>query len=83
MLNALVRRLFQDDRAPALWAIAVRGRVVGSMVRESGEVRLAWFDGADPRLCSYAGPVDDNTEALASRLSARLGIPVELDLLAV
>ncbi|HTR87830.1 MAG TPA: hypothetical protein VMI56_25335 [Reyranella sp.] len=83
MLNGLVRRLFQDDREPALWAIAVRGRIVGSMVREAGELRLAWFDGADPRLSSYAGPVDDSAEALASRLTARLGTPVELDLLAV
>jgi hypothetical protein len=83
MLKTIVRHLFQDDREPALWAIAVRGRVVGSMVREAGQARLAWFDGADPRLSSYAGPVDDGAEALASRLSARLGAPVELDLLPV
>jgi hypothetical protein len=56
---------------------------VGSVVREAGQARLAWFDGADPWLSSYTGPVDDGAEALASRLSARLGAPVELDLLPV
>jgi hypothetical protein len=47
-------------------------------VREGGRWRLSWFEGADRRLASYAGPVDDDLEGLAAALGARLGQPVEL-----
>ena len=39
----------------------------------------SWFDGADGRLTSYAGPVGDDLEALAAALAARLGRPVEFN----
>ena len=42
---------------PALWTIACGGRIEGCLVREAGLWRLSWFDGADRRLTSYAGPV--------------------------
>jgi hypothetical protein len=63
---------------PALWTIAAAGRVEGCVVREQGCCRLAWFEGADRRLASYAGPVGDDLDALAALLEARLGRPVEL-----
>lgn len=63
----------------ALWTIAAGGRVEGCIVREQGRWRLSWFDGADRRLTSYAGPVGDDLEALAAALEARLGRPVELN----
>jgi hypothetical protein len=63
---------------PALWTIASGGRVEGCVVREGGCWRLSWFDGADRRLTSYSGPVDDDLDALAAALQARLGRPVEL-----
>jgi hypothetical protein len=68
-------RLLAEE--PALWTIAAAGRVEGCVVREQGRWRLSWFDGADRRLASYTGPVDD-LEALAAALGARLGCPVEL-----
>jgi len=61
---------------PALWTIAAAGRVEGCVVREQGCCRLAWFEGADRRLASYAGPVGDDLDALAALLEARLGRPV-------
>jgi hypothetical protein len=70
-------RLLADESA--LWTIAAGGRVEGCIVREQGRWRLSWFDGADGRLTSYAGPVGDDLEALAAALAARLGRPVELD----
>jgi hypothetical protein len=63
---------------PGLWTIASAGRVEGCVVREAGRWRLSWFDGADRRLASYAGPVDGDLDALAATLEARLGRPVEL-----
>jgi len=48
------------------------------VVREGGRWRLSWFDDADRRLASYAGPVDDDLDGLAAALGARLGRPVEL-----
>ena len=68
---------FGDE--PALWTISVGGRVVGSLVCEAGSWRLSWFNGADPRLAAYAGPVDGNVESLAAALGARLGLPVRLE----
>ena len=73
------RLIFAAQDEPALWTISVHGRVVGSLVCEAGLWRLAWFDGADRRLASYAGPVDGDVEALAETLSARLGAPVRLE----
>ena len=73
------RLLFTDRDEPALWTISVAGRVVGSLVCKAGTWRLAWFDGADPRLVAYAGPLDGNVEALAAALGARLGLPVRLE----
>jgi len=53
-------------------------RVVGTLRSEARERRLTWFGEADPRLVSYAGPLDD-VEALATALGARLGHPVRLE----
>jgi hypothetical protein len=70
-----------DD--PALWTISVHGRIVGSLVCQAGAWRLSWFDGADRRLASYAGPANGEIETLAETLSARLGVPVRLESLPV
>ena len=67
----------------ALWIVSVRGRVVGSLVCDAGERRLAWFDGADRSLVNYAGPLDGDVDDLARVLGMRLGVPVELDSLPV
>ena len=72
------RLVLAGPHAPALWTISTGHRVVGSLVCEAGAWRLSWFDGADPRLASYAGPLSGDVEALAAQLSARLGAPVEL-----
>ena len=69
-------RMLTDETA--LWTIASSGRIEGCVVREEGRWRLSWFDGADRRLASYAGPVGDDLEALAAALAVRLGRPVEL-----
>jgi hypothetical protein len=69
-------RLLADESA--LWTIAAGGRIEGCIVREQGRWRLSWFEGADGRLTSYAGPVGGDLEALAAALEARLGQPVEL-----
>ena len=83
LANQIVARatrfIFAGGDEPALWTICAQGRVVGSLVCQGGAWRLAWFDGADRRLASYAGPVDGDVEALADTLSARLGAPVRLD----
>ncbi len=71
----------QDE--PSLWTISVHGRVVGSVVCEGGIWRLSWFNGADPRLASHAGPVDGDIDGLAETLSLRLGAPVRLESLPV
>jgi hypothetical protein len=80
LANQLVARatrlIFAGE--PALWTVSAHGRVVGSLVCQGGAWRLAWFNGADRRLASYAGPVDGDVEALAEVLSARLGAPVRL-----
>jgi hypothetical protein len=68
--------MFIDETV--LWTIAAAGRVEGCIVREGGRWRLSWFEGADRRLASYAGPVDDDLEGLAVTLGRRLGQPVEL-----
>ena len=60
---------------PALWTITTGHRVVGSLVCEAGAWRLAWFAGADPRLANYAGPLDGDVEALASRAQRRGSAP--------
>jgi hypothetical protein len=72
----LTRFLAADE--PALWTIASSGRIEGCLVREAGRWRLSWFDGADRRLTSYAGPVGGDVDALAAALEAQLGRPVEL-----
>ncbi|CAN5800735.1 hypothetical protein BH11PSE3_BH11PSE3_48900 [soil metagenome] len=71
--------IFATGGGPALWTVSAQGRVVGSLVCQEGVWRLAWFDGADHRLTSYAGPVDSGVEALADALSLRLGASVQLD----
>jgi len=73
------RLLFTDRDEPALWTVSVAGRVVGSLVCEAGTWRLSWFNGADPRLAAYTGPVDGNVETLATALGVRLGLPVRLE----
>src|SRR5258708_5755378 len=87
-LVARAARLFlAGPHESALWTISTGPRtgprfagyrVVGSLVCEAGAWRLSWFDGADPRLANYAGPVNGDVEALAAQLGARLGAPVEL-----
>lgn len=64
---------------PALWTVSAHGRVVGSLVCQDGTWRLSWFNGADRRLVSYAGPLGGDIEALAEALSRRLGAPVRLE----
>jgi hypothetical protein len=71
-----------DPDASRLWTVSVRHRVIGSLACEGGRWRLAWFDGADPRLVSYGGPLDGDLEALAQALAARIRAPVGIDLLA-
>jgi hypothetical protein len=66
---------------PALWIIAAGGRVEGCVVREAGLWRLSWFDGADVRLTSFAGPINGDLDSLATALGTRLGRPVELQAL--
>jgi hypothetical protein len=77
------RFLLAGSEEPALWTISVRGRVVGSLVCDAGERRLAWFDGADRSLVNYAGPLDGDVDDLARVLGLRLGTPVELEQLPV
>ena len=77
------RFILAGSPEPALWTISARGRLVGSLVCESGERRLAWFDGADRSLVNYAGPLDGDVDDLARALGMRLGAPVELDSLPV
>jgi hypothetical protein len=73
------RLIFAVGGEPALWTVSVHGRVVGSLVCQDGAWRLSWFNGADPRLASFAGPIDGDVEALAEVLSARAGAPVTFD----
>ena len=91
LANDLVARaarlIFPAQGEPALWTISAHGRIQGSLVCEAGSWRLSWFDGADSRLTSHAGPLTGplagDVEALAASLSARLGSPVRLESLAV
>lgn len=79
IVTRATRLIFVDREDPALWTIAVDGRVVGTLLCEAGVRRLAWFKDADPRLAAYAGPLDDDVEALAAALGGRLGRPVCLE----
>jgi hypothetical protein len=83
LANQLVARatrlLLAAAGEPALWTVSAHGRVVGSLVCQDGSWRLSWFDDADRRLASYAGPLGGDVEALAESLSARLGAPVRLE----
>ena len=83
MANQLVARatrlIFAANGEPALWTVSVHGRVVGSLVCQDSTWRLSWFNGADPRLASFAGPIDGDVEALAEALTARVGAPVVLE----
>ena len=73
------RLLLAASGEPALWTVSIHGRVVGSLVCQDGAWRLSWFNGADPRLASFAGPIDGDVEALAEILAARVGAPVVLE----
>jgi hypothetical protein len=53
--------------------VSHHGRLIGALVCEQRAYRLSWFDGADPRLVVYAGPLDSDAYELADRLAARLG----------
>jgi hypothetical protein len=88
LVSRAARFILSGSGEPALWAITVRGRVVGSLVHEAaGRARLTWFNGADRRLAGCEVPPDigviDDVEGLAAALSARLGAPVELQSLPV
>jgi hypothetical protein len=71
-------RLILADE-PALWTVSVDGRIVGTMVCSDGSCRLSWFEDADPRLVTFAGPVDDDIDGLAETLGMRIGRPVHID----
>ncbi|UYN95478.1 MAG: hypothetical protein KIT25_00595 [Enhydrobacter sp.] len=77
------RLLLGASEEPALWAISVRGRVVGSLAVDRGQWRLSWFADADPRLTGFVGPVGGDIEALSMALAIRLGAPVDIESLAV
>lgn len=81
--NDLVARatrfILAGSEEPALWTVSVHGRVVGSLVCEAGDRRLAWFDGADRSLVAYAGPLDGDIDDLARALGIRVGAPVHLE----
>ena len=79
IVTRATRLLFVDREEPALWTVAVDGRVVGTLLCEAGVRRLTWFEGADPRLGAYAGRLDGDVEVLAAALAARLGRPVCLE----
>jgi hypothetical protein len=83
LANQLVARatrlFFAAAEEPALWTVSAHGRVIGSLVCQDGTWRLSWFNGADRRLTSYAGPLDGDVEALAESLSTRLGAAVRLE----
>jgi hypothetical protein len=81
IVTRATRLLFVDREEPALWTIVVDGHVVGTLLCEAGIGRLAWFEGADPRLKAHAGSLDGDVEALATALGTRLGRPVCLELL--
>ncbi len=83
LVSRATRFILAAGEEPALWTVSVRGRVVGSLVCEAGERRLAWFEGADRSLVNYAGPLDGDVDDLARVLGRRLGTPVELDQLPV
>jgi len=73
-------RLFVVDRPePALWTVAVDGRVAGTLRQEAGVWRLSWFDGGTPYVTACSGWPEDDVEALASTLTARLGRLVHLE----
>ena len=82
-LVARTARFLLEQDEPELWTVTVRGRAVGLLTREHGRARLSWFDSADPRLASFAGPVDGELDALAGALGHRLGLQVELSRLPV
>ena len=83
LVTRATRFILAGAEEPAIWTISVRGRVVGSLVCEAGERRLAWFDGADRSLVNHAGPLDGDIDDLARTLGLRVGAPVELDQLPV
>ena len=82
-LVARTARLLFASEESELWTVTVRGRVVGLLTREGDRSRLSWFESADPRLVSYAGPADGDLDSLAEALSRRLGLAVELNQLPV
>ena len=55
-LVARTARLFATPQ-PELWTVSVAGRPIGLLACEAGGARLSWFEAADPRLRSYAGPL--------------------------
>lgn len=57
----------------AIMTVSHHGTVVGTLIQQRGTRRLTWLHGADPRLASYAGTLDDDVEVLADRLATRLG----------
>jgi hypothetical protein len=79
LVTRAARLIASGFDSSAVWTISVRERVVGSLVWEAGCWRLTWFEGADPLLANYTGPLDGDVEALGQALTARLGRPVRLD----
>ncbi|MBN8938082.1 MAG: hypothetical protein J0H01_01265 [Rhizobiales bacterium] len=69
---ATIRRSFAAEDHCRLWTLTVDGAVAGALFREGDRLELALFDGADPRLADFDGPVREPA-ALEQALAARLG----------
>ena len=79
IVSGAARLLVVDRAEPALWTAAVDGRVVGTLRHEAGVCRLTWFDGGTPYVTACTGRPEDDVEALAAVLTARLGRLVDLE----
>lgn len=82
-LSRYLLPIFATANEPGLWTVSIGDRIVGTLVCEHGAWRLSWFSGADTRLTSYAGPINDDIEGLAEVLGLRLGARVSLDALPI
>lgn len=69
---ATIRRSFAAEDHCGLWTLTVDGAVAGALFREGDRLELALFEGADPRLSDFGGPIRDPA-LLEQALAARLG----------
>ncbi|QCI65019.1 hypothetical protein [Phreatobacter stygius] len=73
---ATIRRSFAAEDHYGLWTLTVDGAVAGALFREGDLMELTLFDGADPRLAGFDGPVNEPAlleQALAARLGETVG----------